>query len=160
MGGLFSIVRIAEQQTASIECPLLVDRKDKSLLCPAKAPVSSPDGRYLYYQSPHSSVMNLYRKRLDQSSVDADELVAEDIVERTFAPTEKGVYFLRAAPNKTSSLIVWDPIARQETLVTTLSGRKVYGLSASRDGEVVFLSKVDQNVGQIIQLQPARSVGN
>ncbi|MDQ2840500.1 MAG: hypothetical protein M3Y72_05565 [Acidobacteriota bacterium] len=103
-------------------------------------PQVSPDGKTLYFMTGRGENSEIHR--LDLSSRD-EERVVSSARDRSFSPTNRGVYYLQRITATSQFLRFWNSQTKQDTVITRIEGRSYSGLSASQDNRLVLLVKDD-----------------
>ena len=96
------------------------------------------DGRTFYYVKTRTSPQPLFARTLGSA---AERKVVDGLMSRTFAVDEKGVFYFAAGPRQgTASLRHVDNASGEVREVAHLDVLPTLGLTASRDGRMIFFS--------------------
>lgn len=120
------------------------------------APFPSPDGRFLYYTT--SSGGTSIRRLLLPAG--APETIAQNVPNGYWAVATSGIYIARPGPESDTGIVLfWDPHARRERIVRTISGLQILdppAFTVSPDGASVLYPREDQGSSDIILVNNLR----
>ena len=112
----------------------------------------SPDGAYLYYTQTLAAPSLLWRLPV---SGGAPEKVVDGVIWRNFTVLERGIYYVDQE-SSTTRLQFYDFATRRSSTVTRDLGSIRYGLTASRDGQVVMYTRVDSAIDDLMLVEHFR----
>jgi Tol biopolymer transport system component len=115
------------------------------------AAAESVDGKTLFYTKSRSDVTDLWR--LTQH--DGEEgPVLKSIIDRSFAVSHGGIYFLSAGPPV--SLQFFSFATGRSTVLTTLNKAVQFGLALSPDGGTILFGQIDEQARDLMLIENFR----
>jgi len=126
--------------------PLQATRNNATVVAP------SPDGKYFYYAGDNDRRSSIWRVSADGGP---EEKVLDDVLFTSFAVVARGVYYV----TRTSGgdlLQFYDVATRRSTTVARDIGNVSGGLTASPDGRMVFYSRIDSSVDDLMLVENFR----
>jgi Tol biopolymer transport system component len=130
----------------------------------------SPDGANLYYTQAQVGTSTLWRI---PTAGGKPERVVDGVSKRAFAPTDAGIYYIEAEPQRATAPLtlgmigrpIRNPVGRirflefssgQNTYVSELIEGISLGLAASRDGRTVLFTKTDSPTADLVMVENFR----
>lgn len=106
----------------------------------AFGPQASPDGRYLYFMTGRTWGSEVHRLEL---STRQETKVIPSAIDRSFSPTNRGVYYLHKLGTYYEVLRFWNGVTHQDVAICRIAGRVAGGLSVSQDNRFALITKDD-----------------
>jgi Tol biopolymer transport system component len=112
----------------------------------------SPDGAYVYYTQTLAAPSPLWRVPVAGGTA---EKVVDAVIWRNFTVLERGIYYIDQESG-TTRLQFYDFATRRSSTVTRDLGSVRYGLTASRDGQLVMYTRVDSAIDDLMLVKNFR----